>query len=186
MNAASSLEGNTTRQRSSTTRLLLDAFERVHETVPTVVSGLSVPELTWRPDTDANPIGWLIWHLSRVQDSHLSDLAASPQLWIQGGWAERFALPYDESAIGYGQDSEDVGQFSLNAPSLLREYHEAVHSRTTQIIPSFSEDDYDRVIDDSYDPPVTIGVRLMSVVNDITQHVGQAAYVRGLVERRRN
>lgn len=171
---------------STTTQLLIDAFRRVHEDVPTVVRGLSPEELAWRPDGDANPIGWLVWHLARVQDSHLTDLVAAPQVWEEGGWAERFALPYDPSDIGYGQSSQQVGQFSLRDPSLLVDYCEAVQARTPDILTGFDAEDLDRVIDESWDPPVTIGVRLVSVVNDITQHMGQAAYVRGLVERRRN
>lgn len=173
-------------QVSTATQLLIDAFRRVHEDVPTVVRGLSTRELSWRPDADANPIGWLVWHLARVQDSHLTDLVAAPQVWEEGGWAERFALPYSPSDIGYGQSSQQVGQFLLHDPSLLLDYCEAVQAMTTPILVGLPDEDHGRVIDESWDPPVTIGVRLVSVVNDITQHVGQAAYVRGLVERRRN
>ncbi len=168
-----------------TTCLMLDAFERVNELMPTVIEDLSVDELLWRPDADANPIAWLLWHLTRVQDSHLADLDGSEQLWVEGGWAEKFALPYDENSVGFGQSSDEVGRFSITDPSLLEGYHHAVHSRTNDIVSQLSDDDYDRVIDDSYDPPVTISTRLVSVVNDTTQHIGQASYVRGLVERRR-
>lgn len=168
-----------------TTHLMLDAFERVNELVPTVIEDLSVEELLWRADSDANPIGWLLWHLTRVQDSHLADLDGSEQLWVEDGWAEKFALPYDEASVGFGQSCEEVGRFSIKDPSLLGGYHRAVHSRTKDIVSQLSDDDYDRVVDDSYDPPVTIGTRLVSVVNDTTQHIGQASYVRGLVERRR-
>ncbi len=164
----------------TSTQLLVDAFERVHELVPTVIEGLTSEDLTWRPDSDANSIAWLIWHLTRVQDSHLADLDGSEQIW-----AEKFALPYDESSIGFGQSSEEVGQFSVKDPALLSRYHEAVQTRTKKIILELSAKDYDRVIDDSYDPPVTIGTRIVSVVNDTTQHIGQASYVRGLVQRRR-
>ncbi len=165
---------------------LLDGFERVHELIPAIVDGLSPDELTWRPDRDANSIGWLLWHLARVEDSHLADLDGSQQLWTKDGWAGAFHLPYDDTDIGFGQDSETVGQFFVADPMLLVRYPEAVHDRTRDVVSPLTDSDQERIIDDSYDPPVTVGARLVSVVNDITQHVGQASYVRGLVERRRS
>lgn len=165
-------------------QLLLDAFGRVHELVPSVVEGLDSEELSWRPDEDANSIGWLLWHLARVEDSHLADLQNSEQLWTRDGWAQRFQLPYDASDIGFGQDSSAVGEFFLEDPKLLISYHQVVHAATCDIVSGLTDEDHQRVIDDSYDPPVTISSRLVSVVNDTTQHIGQASYVRGLLERR--
>lgn len=171
-------------RQGAVTSLLVDAFERVHESVPAVLDGLSVDEVLWRPDRDANSIGWLIWHLARVQDSHLSDLVDAEQVW-DAGWSQRFPLPYEPSAIGYGQTSQQVGMFTLDDLSLLTGYCDAVQTTTRDILIALEGEDLHRVIDDSWDPPVTLGVRLVSVVNDITQHIGQAAYVKGLVERRR-
>ncbi len=169
---------------AAATAPLLDGFDRVHELVPAVVEGLTSDDLAWRPDQDANPIGWLLWHLLRVEDDHLADLAGSEQVWTRDGWSIRFALPYDESDIGFGQDSHQVGQFFVKDPTVLIGYDEAVHARTHEIVSRLTEADFERVVDDSYDPPVTIGARLVSVVNDTTQHIGQASYVRGLLERR--
>lgn len=185
MNARPDKDQSAPERVSSATELLLDGFDRVHELVPAVVEGLSPQELSRRPDEAANPIGWLLWHLARVEDSHLADLHGSEQVWTQDGWADRFALPYDHSSIGFGQSSDEVGQFTVEDPSLLIRYHEAVHNKTHEIVSRLAGTDYQRVIDDSYDPPVTLGARLVSVVNDTTQHIGQASYIRGLVERRR-
>ena len=165
--------------------ILHDAFSRVHELLPEVVSGLSVEELLWRPDPEANPIAWLVWHLSRVQDDHLAGVAGTDQLWTADGWAERFGLPYEESSIGYGQSSEEVGAFVLEDPALLTGYHAAVHSRTVEVLARMDAEAFGRVVDRRFDPPVTAATRLVSVVDDIAQHSGQAGYLRGLVERRR-
>ncbi len=164
--------------------LLVDAFKRVHELVPGIVEGLDDAQLTWRPDADANSIGWLIWHLSRVQDDHFAGLTGSEQVWISGGWAGRFALSYDDDSIGYGQSSEEVGEFELDHPALLTGYHAAVHGACEAALREFSASDYERVVDPDYDPPVTLGARVISVLGDINQHAGQAAYIRGLLERR--
>ncbi len=158
--------------------LLADAFDRVRESALAALDGLSTDDLTHRPTPDANPIGWLVWHLARVQDDHVADVAGSDQVY--DAYVERFALPYDEGSIGFGQSSEDVGAFAAPA-DLLADYLGAVHDRTVEYLATLSADDLDRVVDDRWDPPVTLGARLVSVVNDDTQHVGQAAYVRGLL-----
>jgi uncharacterized damage-inducible protein DinB len=163
--------------------ILADALERVRESVHQVVEGLTPEELAYRPDADANSIAWLVWHLARVQDDHIAGVAGGQQLWETGGWAERFALPFDSGAIGYGQSSEEVAKVRADA-ELLTGYYDAVHSATLSYLDTLTEDDFPRVVDDRWDPPVTLAVRLVSVVNDDTQHVGQAAYVRGLLERR--
>jgi hypothetical protein len=168
---------------TSAQEILQDAFHRVHELVPSAVEGLTTDELLWRPDADANHVAWLVWHLSRVQDDHLAGVGQVEQAWTAQGWSSRFGLPYPDDTIGYGQSSKDVGAFVLSDPGLLTGYHEAVHSLTGSVLDGLS--DFSRVVDDSWDPPVTVAVRLVSVVNDISQHVGQAAYVRGLIERRR-
>lgn len=161
--------------------LLADSFERVHESTLAVLDGLGDAELRHRPTPDANPVGWLVWHLARVQDDHVADVAGSPQVYTD--YVERFALPYDAGAIGYGQTSEEVGAFAAGA-DLLGEYVAAVHSRTLDFLATLAEADLDRVVDSRWDLPVTLGARLVSVVNDDTQHVGQAAYVRGLLPRK--
>lgn len=164
--------------------LLVDAFGRVHELVQATVSGLAVDQLAWRPGPRANSIAWLIWHLSRVEDDHLAGIsggeAGGEQVWLAQGWCERFALPFAPADIGYGQTSEQVAMVRADA-TLLTGYYDAVHARTLDIVRALTEADYDRIVDRRWAPPVTAAVRLVSVVNDVTQHVGQAAYVRGLL-----
>lgn len=167
--------------------LLIDAFERVRNEVPTVVEGLSLEQLVWRPDAQANPIAWLIWHLARVQDDHLaalSDACGRPRDQVWQVWRESFGLPYDAGDIGYGHTSEDVGRFAVEDPGLLTGYHSDVHQLSIEVITQLTAQDYERVVDESWDPPVTAAQRCTSVVHDITAHVGQAAYVKGLLERR--
>ncbi|GAA1933472.1 mycothiol transferase [Nocardioides marmoribigeumensis] len=161
--------------------LLVDAVGRVHEDLPGLLDGLDDETLRWRPDPAANPIGWLVWHLTRVQDDHLAQVGGVEQVWTSQGFADRFALPYDVGDIGYGQSSDQVGAFRASATDLLA-YHAATHELSVRVLEQ--EQDLDRVVDDRWDPPVTAAVRLVSVVNDITQHLGQAAYVRGLLDRR--
>jgi uncharacterized damage-inducible protein DinB len=162
--------------------VLIETMDRVRQEVPQVVAGLDEDQLAWRPDDRANSIAWLVWHLTRVADDHVADVAGSDQVWTRDGWYERFALPFPPGAHGYGQGAEEVAQVRVSA-ELLAGYHEAVGAAVEEYLGSLAAADLDRVVDERWDPPVTLGVRLVSVVNDCTQHVGQAAYVRGLLER---
>lgn len=162
--------------------LLIDGFGRVRETVQEVVEGLDEARLAYRPDPASNTIAWLVWHLTRVQDDHLAGVSGSEQLWTVGGWVERFRLPFAVGATGYGQTPEEVGKLRAT-PELLAGYQDAVHAATVDYLGTLKDDDYPRVVDEHFDPPVTLAVRLVSVLNDTTQHAGQAAYVRGLLDR---
>ena len=121
-----------------------------------------------------------MWHLARVQDDHVADVAGTEQAWTAQGFADRFDLPFDVAATGFGQHADEVGQVSADA-GLLGEYLRAVHEQTTSYVTTLTPDDLDRVVDTRWDPPVTLGARLVSVIADDLQHAGQAAYVRGLL-----
>lgn len=160
----------------------MDAFGRIREEVASVLDGLDPRLLTWRAGSEANTISWLVWHLTRVQDDHVAGAFGRDQIWLSRGWADRFGLPFDRGEIGYGQAPADVER--VEVPSeLLGGYHEAVAEQTISIVEHLDESDLARVVDERWDPPVTLGVRLVSVVSDCLQHAGQAAYVRGIGER---
>ena len=149
------------------------------------LDGLRPEQLTFRPAEAANSIGWLAWHLTRVQDDHVSELAARPQAWIGDGWHARFNRPANVEDTGFGDTPDEVASLRPASGQLLLDYYAVVHQRSVEYMRGLSSSDLDRVIDTRWDPPVTVGVRLVSVVNDCTMHVGQMAYVRGLLEERR-
>lgn len=162
--------------------LLVEGYGRLPELVRGAVEGLSAQQLTWAPAPGANTVGWLVWHLTRVQDGHVAELIdGAEQLWVTGDWAGRFGLDPDPGNTGYGHTAAQVQQVRPDGPEALIGYFEAVSARTTQWLATLTEQDLDRVVDEAWDPPVTLGVRLVSVLDDDTQHVGQAAYVRGLI-----
>lgn len=163
--------------------LLVDAFGRVRDAVAGAVDGLTTEELAFRPDPEANSIAWLVWHLTRVQDDHVADVAGWEQVWTAAGWVERFGLPFDARAHGYGHSASEVAAVRADA-ALLLGYHEATHEQTVRFVERVADADLDRIVDTRWDPPVTLGVRLVSVIEDDLQHAGQAAYLRGLVDRR--
>lgn len=160
--------------------LVTDAFGRVEELVDGITSGLSPALATYRPDPQSNSIAWLIWHATRVQDDHVADLAGVDQVWP--AWRERFGLPFGDFATGYGQSADEVGQVQVSG-ELLAGYQHDVQQLCRDYIGRLDEAELDRIVDTRWNPPVTASVRLVSVIGDITQHLGQAAYVKGLAGR---
>jgi hypothetical protein len=164
--------------------VFVDAFGRVRDSVHATVAGLTQDQLAYRVDPTANSIAWLVWHLARVQDDHLADATGHEQVWTADGWHERYGLPFAASDIGYGHDADDVAELGGAPAKLLTDYYDAVHKQTIRYVSDLKSADLSRIVDERWDPPVTLGVRLVSVVNDDLQHVGQAAFVRGVVLRR--
>jgi uncharacterized damage-inducible protein DinB len=165
--------------------LVVDGLDRVLESMRMTLDGLNAGQLAYRPAEHANSIAWLAWHLSRVEDDHMSDLAGQPQVWIADGWHQRFGRSPDTHDTGYGHGPDDVASIAPASPQVLLDYYAAVHKRSVEFLAGVSCQDMDRVVDTAWNPPVTMGVRLISVVNDCTQHVGQMAYLRGLIEDRK-
>jgi uncharacterized damage-inducible protein DinB len=158
--------------------LLVDAFGRIREIVHETVDGLSEDQLAYRLGDEANSIAWLVWHLTRIQDDHVAGVAGTEQAWPK--WEGRFGLPFKPRDTGYGHGPADVAAVRVPA-ELLTAYHDATYERTLEYLRQVTDADLDRIVDRRWDPPVTLGVRLVSVVSDDLQHAGQAAFVRGLL-----
>ncbi|GAY14724.1 mycothiol transferase [Mycobacterium sp. shizuoka-1] len=159
--------------------LLRDSFIRIIEHVNDLTDDLTDEVSFFRPTSTANSIAWLVWHSARVQDAQLADIAGTDQVWFAGGWVDRFGLDLPRDAHGYGHTPEEVGK--VRAPAdLLAGYYHAVHKATLEYVASVTTDELARVIDTNWDPPVTVSIRLVSIIDDCAQHLGQAAYVRGI------
>ncbi|MBB5915084.1 putative damage-inducible protein DinB [Nocardia transvalensis] len=169
---------------ATSAEVLIDAYERIQQVVHGAVDGLDESALTYRVDPAANSIAWLIWHLARVQDDHIADAAGVEQVWTAKAWYDRFGLSSGDLGIGYGDSAGEVAR--IQAPAeVLTGYFDAVHEQTLGFLRGLTDADLDRVVDTQWDPPVTLGVRLVSVISDDLQHAGQAAYVRGIILRTR-
>jgi uncharacterized damage-inducible protein DinB len=160
--------------------ILIDGFSRIQEEVHAAVEGLTPDDLNHRPTPDANSIAWLVWHLTRVQDDHLADAFGLDQVWLTQDWEKRFGLDLPPRDHGYGHTSAQVAKVRVDSPELLTGYYDAVHAQSLEALAGVTAADLERVVDTRWDPPVTLGVRLVSVLSDDLQHVGQAAYLRGL------
>jgi uncharacterized damage-inducible protein DinB len=167
---------------SASVSLLTDAFDRVRKAVYDATMGMSPDELAFRPYPEGNSIAWLIWHLARIQDDHIAEVADAEQVWESGDWAPKFGLAPGSMDTGYGHTPEQVAAITVKSAEVLTAYYDAVHERTLRYVRTLTDDDLPRIVDRSWDPPVTLGVRLVSVINDDLQHAGQAAYLHGMIE----
>jgi Protein of unknown function (DUF664) len=163
--------------------LLKDLYGRVPPLAADAVAGLDADQLSWAPSPGSNSVGWLIWHLTRVQDHHIAEVLEADQLWVGGDWAPRCGLEPDPTNTGYGHTAAEVRSVRPDGPGVLIDYLRAVDARTSGFLEGLTAAELDREVDRRWTPPVTLGVRLVSVADDCLQHVGQAAYVRGLLER---
>lgn len=161
--------------------LLVELYDRIPPLVRGAVEGVDLDRLTRPPAPGTNTMAWLVWHLTRVQDHHISDLLGADQLWVAGPWAADFGLEPDPANTGYGHTWEQVLSVRPVRAEVLLEYLAAVYGRTRPMLQGLAADDLDRIVDRRWDPPVTLGVRLVSVADDMLQHVGQAAYARGIL-----
>ena len=159
--------------------VLTEAFGRITELYVDVAEGLDDETLRHRPGGTGNPIGWLLWHLARVQDHHIAGLADSTQVWET--FQDRFGLDNDSDDVGYGHTSEQVDAIRIADPHLLVDYHHEVTLATGRYLATVDEAELEREVDSNWDPPVTAGVRLISIQGDCLQHLGQAAYVKGFL-----
>ncbi|MFF8863934.1 DUF664 domain-containing protein [Streptomyces sp. NPDC015139] len=162
--------------------ILIDGFGRIREEVHAALDGLGPDELHRRPAPDANSVAWLVWHLTRVQDDHFADAFGLEQVWLSQGWDKRLDLGLPRHDTGYGHSPAKVAKVRVDSADLLTGYHDAVHEQTLGALRGLAAKDLERVVDERWDPPVTLGVRLVSVLSDDLQHVGQAAYLRGLLQ----
>lgn len=161
--------------------LLLELHGRIPPLVREAVDGLDPARLVEPPRPGANPIGWLVWHLARVEDHHVAELLDEPQIWVGDDWAARFGLEPDPANSGYGHTAAEVAAVRPESADVLLDYLGAVGERTRAMLAALSPADLDRIVDRRWDPPVSMGVRLVSIADDALQHAGQAAYARGLL-----
>ena len=159
---------------------LIDSFDFVLRGLEKALANLSPADLDEQPHPDCNSMGWLAWHLTRGQDRSIADLMGEKQLWIKDGWHAKFKRNPDPADTGFGHKPEDVAAFKSPDPGTLLNYHKAVLERTKQYLGKLTPAELERKLDHPRFPNVE--ARLVATLSDNLQHLGQVAYVRGLLK----
>jgi hypothetical protein len=163
--------------------LIVDGYDRLPELVEEVLAGVRPADLDCQPRPGCNPLGWTVWHLTRVQDSQIADLLGEADLWTRDGWHAKFGRPPDHDDSGYGHTPAQVRAFRSPSAKIQLDYLRAATDRTKQYLASLGPADLDRELDEPWNqPPSTVGVRIVSVLADCHQHAGEASYIRGLLK----
>lgn len=162
--------------------VLTDAARRPVVAAERVLRGISHETLHARPAGRGSSIAWLVWHAARQMDAQLARITGADQVWSGGAWADRLGIPRGPRSVGFGDTADDVAGLIVADPDLLLAYLRAVVEALVSSLAGWSAADLDVVVDASWDPPVTRGVRLVSLIDDAVAHLGQAGYARGLVE----
>ena len=166
--------------------LIAEALGRVNAILHRSLEGAPADMLCRMPAPHANSMAWTAWHLTRVQDDHISDLVGQPQLWTSEGWHARFGMEPDDEETGQGHTFEQVAAFKVESADVLLAYQDVTFERSKSYLATAKPAEMDRELDEpQYDPLPTVGVRLVSIVSDNTQHAGQVAYLRGYFEGKR-
>ena len=161
-------------------QLLTNTFIRISQVLETSLRGLTSDDLNAHPRPDCNSIGWLAWHLTRVQDRAISGFIGEEQLWLREGWHVRFNRPHDAQDFGLGHNPEDLVLFKSPDTQTLLDYHHAVLEQTKSYLKNLTESDLVQKIDHPKFP--TIGARLVAIISDNFQHAGQIAYLHGFLK----
>jgi hypothetical protein len=164
--------------------LIVDGYDRLPDLMKEVLAGLRAADLDWQPGGDCNSLGWTAWHLTRVQDSQIADLAGKEQRWIEDGWHRKFDRAADPDDTGYGHTPAEVRAFRSPSVKVQFDYLRATVERTREYLAAVDSADLDRELDEPYRPRPTVGVRIVSILADCHQHAGEASYIRGLLEAR--
>lgn len=161
--------------------LLIDSFTRIIEHAEDVTENLTAEIADRRITPDANTIGWLVWHSARVVDAQLAPIAGVEEVWTARGWYDRFGLGLPPESTGYGHSRAEAAKVH-GSDALLIGYFRDVDAMAREYLAGVTPGDLARVIDETWNPPVTVAVRLVSIVDDCAQHLGAAAYLRGALE----
>ena len=157
---------------------IVDALDKENGFLMDALDGLGPEELVWQPAADANSIGWILWHMVRVEDMWIQFFAQfQTELWETEGWHEKFGLPTRDN--GFGHTPEQVNNFpALDLTEFLR-YRGSVRQATLAFLDTLTPEDMERVPRERR-PEMSLGAMFRQIIGEMYQHVGHIAYLRGL------
>lgn len=163
--------------------ILHNAATRPAEAAQGLRSSLSSEVLNAHLGGHDNSVAWLLWHTGREIDIQTADLAGTSEVWSRDGYAERTGIGAPGDGVGLGHTPGDAREICSDHGDALVDYVAAATDALLAYISTLTDADLDEVIDENWDPPVTRGVRLISIIDDAAQHVGQAAYAVGALSQ---
>ncbi len=145
-----------------------------------MLDGLPDEKLNEPLGEGCNPIGWLLWHKARVEDTAIACVSGGSQIWGDEGWGEKFKTNPAPDNMGFGQKPDEVKSMKFTRENLVG-YARAVREKTGAALKSLSPQDLDKEIPDMVPGQTIRAGELLgrAILLDNFQHSGQACYLRG-------
>lgn len=162
-------------------QLLCDLLDRAQERFLETINQMTVEELNQMPDPLIKSVSWLTWHTAKMLDQQVSQLNEEEALYFTQAWVDRFAFDLPKNTEDWKHSPEEAKKVIITDKELLIDYLKLTIKVSKNYLSQLDADTLEDIIDQSWNPAVTRGVRLVSTVDDALMHSGQAVYTRRLV-----
>ncbi len=161
-------------------RAIISGLEEYLQSLYKALDGLSISELEWQPSLESNNIIYLIWHMGRVEDNWINQIiGGNENVWIKNGWNKKF--PFDESDYGKGYNKQDLATLPRMDKDEIMKFYEEQRSESITVIKNLNDEDlakeYKRLTGELKSGYWILG----HVLVEESQHLGQIAYIRGMM-----
>ena len=165
--------------------MLIDSLNRARERFWRMFKGVTVEQANCFPVADTAPqiksLTWLAWHTARELDLQISALAGQESIWYSQGFKEYFPFEVAETEDGWDHSLEQAQKIKVDHLDDVLDYLNDATDFAILYLKSLNPECLDDIVDDSWTPAVTRGVRLVSIIDDAAMHSGQAIYARRLL-----
>ncbi len=158
------------------------SLEGVGRGLHRAMDALSAEKLNRCPSPDTNSMARLCWHLARCQDNWVASIAGAPEVYAADGWHAKLDFSFAIDDWGIGHAAEQVAQARVESADGLLGYYDAVAGQSRKVLAGLTAEDLERELPVYVEgrPPSSVRGRLMGLISDNTQHMGQIVYLRGL------
>ncbi|MFC1994682.1 DinB family protein [Chloroflexota bacterium] len=162
-----------------TKELILASLEQSKGYLSKALDGLTQEEAAWSPRAECNSIAFISWHIARVEDFFVNRaLQRKDELYESEGWQEKLGTPPKE--VGYQYTVGQLCAWPVPQLEVLRAYADSVREKTLAFLKHLAPARLSEVPRPDRSPD-SIGVTLGRISTEIALHVGQIAYLRGML-----
>lgn len=158
-------------------KVVFSALEEYSGDLWKKVDGLTKEEIRWQPSLGSNDIQWNVWHMIRVEDTWVNKrLKSEEEIWITNGWYKRFGMKTTDH--GARQSTDEVRSIPTLKMEELKEYFLEVRKSTLEFVQQMDQNQLEKVYTENGKTGAWIIGHLLV---EESQHLGQIAYIRGII-----
>lgn len=162
---------------------IISAVQEYYEALKNALNGLDKYELSWKPSIESNNIIFLVWHMSLIEDNLINKvLGKKERIWISQDYFKKY--PSLKNETGYGFNITQLQEFPIMDIDWIMHYFDKVRNTTNNMIESLTNEDLSN--DFLFGSNKVIKVKgfwvLGRLIVEESQHLGQIAYIRGMIK----